>query len=103
MAATMSRAMRTSERWQERIGMSPAECRVLIAVLSYYAVHGKPVLSTQIRDFLIELGEPTDSRPLAALAKRGWVKAVGKVVCTVMYEPTDRGYRFLGFEPRKAA
>lgn len=103
MAATMTRRIRPNEVWRERIGLSHHEASVLVAILAAYEVYGKPVLSTDVFRFLGEIGEIGSSKDLSFISKRGWVRAVGKVVCERAYVPTERGYRILGLSPRKAA
>lgn len=90
--------------WRERAGMTESECRVLCVVLSGYAVHGKPVASTEIRDKLRAWGEPYNiGKELAFVARRGWIRAVGKIGCEYAWTPTLRGWQILGLSPRKAA
>jgi hypothetical protein len=104
MAATMTRRIRPNEIWRERLGLSHHEACVLIAVISAFEVYGKPVMSTDVFRFLGEIGEIGSSKDLSFVAKRGWVKATGKVVCEHAYVPTPRGYSILGLKrPSRAA
>lgn len=101
MAATTSRRMRPRDRWMERLGMPEAECCVLIATLSHWAAFGAPVTSANIHAFLREVGDSRDTRALTAVARRGWIREVGRENGSRMFEPTDRGWRILGLEPMK--
>jgi hypothetical protein len=104
VAATTTRTIRPSDRWRERLGMTQSECRMLVAILAYHSIYRAPVLATVVRDLLVGISEPMCHKALGSIARRGWIKAVGKVGCTALYEPTDRGWRFLGLEkPHKAA
>jgi hypothetical protein len=95
----------TRRSWRERAGMTECECRVLCVVLSGYSVHGKPMLSTEIQARLQAWGEsPNIGKELASVARRGWIRSVGKRGCTNVWEPTDRGYGILGLKrPSRAA
>lgn len=103
MAATMSDRIRESELWRERCGMSHGQCCTLIAILSAYALHGNAVRAADVRAFLDGQGEPGTPNDVVVLAKRGWIRSVNGRPGVRTYEPTDRGWRFLGFEPRRAA
>lgn len=93
--------------WSRRVGMNMESTKVLIAILSGYRVFRRPVLSQEIRKFLCDTGEipgAQGTRAIAALERRGWIRAVARVENQVAYEPTVRGWQILGFEvPRKAA
>lgn len=92
----------TNAPWRDRLGMPEAQCKGLIAIISGYEVYGKPVLSSDAGRFLIEIDElRTATCIFGELAKRGWIKAVGKVVCANAYDPTARGYAILGLERKR--
>lgn len=107
MAATTTRTISRHDVWKERVGMSETECCVLVCILARHATTGQPVLSTAVREFFDTIGEARDHHhALTTLLKRGWVRVAGKVACTRLYEPTDRGWRILGLEamrPPRAA
>jgi hypothetical protein len=89
--------------WSRRVGMNMESTKVLIAILSGYRVFGRPVLSQEIRQFLRDIGEIPSAhgtRAIAALERRGWIRAVARVERQIAYVPTARGWQILGLENR---
>jgi hypothetical protein len=89
-----------------RVGMREAEWETLTAILSAWNLTRKPVTRPQLHEFMRTVGA---HQPCTGpLEKRGWIEGVARVKVSrcswaTAYAPTARGYRFLGFEPPRAA